>query len=89
MEKNIKLKMCTDKVLQIFINDEEKHSISAKDRSITAEKIYEIIGFSIGDHYTVTSENEDDIDEPVLDFFTNLFNEIIKGVNALSTDEKG
>ena len=88
MEKNIKLKMGSDKVLRIFLNNDEKYIISANDRTITAEKIYEIVEFSIGDHYSLSSENENNIDKPVLDFFAELFQQIIDKVNALSANEQ-
>jgi len=48
MEKTIKLIMENDKTLKIYINDGEKYIIEAQNRSITAEKIYEIIDFSSG-----------------------------------------
>jgi len=85
MEKTIKLKMSTDKTLHIFLNDSEKYVITVENRSITAEKIYELVGFSLGDHYTIKSENEGDIDKPVMDFFYNLFFDIITKVNELSS----
>lgn len=86
MEKTIKLVMNNDKTLKIYINDEEKCIIEAQDRSITAETMYNIVDYSIGDHYSVTSENEDNVDAQVLAFFTELFNEIIEKVNALNKD---
>ena len=82
MEKIIKLKMEKDRSLKIFINDEEKHSISGDNRSITADKIYEIVGFTIGDHYTITSECEGNTDKQVLDFFKDLFDKIAEKVSA-------
>jgi len=83
MEKIIKLKMEKDGSLKIFINDKEKHSIPRDIRSITADKIYEIIGFTIGDHYLITSECEGNIDKQVLDYFKDVFDKITEKVNAL------
>ncbi len=88
MEKNIKLKMEEDKMIRIFVNDNEKYIISSTDRSITAEKIYEIFEFSIGDHYSVSSENNENIEKPVLDFFVGLFSEIVNKINSLYPCEK-
>jgi flagellar biosynthesis/type III secretory pathway protein FliH len=87
MEKTIKLIMENDKTLKIYINKEEKYIIEAQKRSITAEKIYEIMDFSIGDHYSIVSENEGNVDAQVLDFFTELCKEIIEKVNALNQNE--
>jgi response regulator RpfG family c-di-GMP phosphodiesterase len=84
MEKIIKLKMEKDKSLKIYVNDEEKYSISGDSRSISADKIYEIVGFSSGDHYKVISECEGNTDKQVLDFFKDLFDKIAEKVNALS-----
>lgn len=50
MEKAIKLVMCTDKSIKVLVNGEEKHKIEAENRSISAEAIYKMIGFSAGDH---------------------------------------
>jgi len=83
MEKNIKLTMDAKRTVRIAINDEEKCIIPENNRIISADKIYEIIDFSKGDHYTVVSENIKKVDEQVLDFFFELFNEIINKINSL------
>ena len=83
MEKTIKLKMEKNKSLKIYINGKEKHLISRDNRSISADKIYEIMAFTIGDHFTIASECEDDTDKPVLDFFKDLFDKIAEKINAL------
>jgi hypothetical protein len=86
MEKNIKLTMGADKTIKIVINDEEKHTILENARSISADEIYKIIGFSIGDHYIVSFENIANVDEPVLKYFYELFNEIIIKINSLNNN---
>jgi len=86
MEKVIKLVMNADKSIKILVNDEEKYNITTKNRNIAADKIYEIIGFAIGDHFSVISENESSVDTQVLDFFSGLFTDIITKVNAISVD---
>ena len=78
MEKVIKLIMNADKSIKILVNDEEK-----QNRSIAADKIYEIIGFSGGDQYSVVSENTSDIDKQVLEFFAELLTDVSKKVNAI------
>ena len=85
MEKVIKLTMDLEKNIKISVNDSEKYIVKAQDRSISAEKIYEIMGFTMGDSYTVSSENEGNLDEPVLEFFVGLFQDITNKVNELGT----
>lgn len=82
MEKNIKLTMGTDKAITIFRNEKEVHIIN--NRTISAEKIYEILNFSKNDRFTVFIENKENIDIPVLQFFHELFNEITDKINGLS-----
>jgi len=88
MEKVIKLIMNTDKSIRILVNDEEKHIIDAQSRSIAADKIYEIIDFNIGDHYSVVSENEANIDNQVLSFFSELLIDIATKINAITVANK-
>ncbi|WP_258106258.1 MULTISPECIES: hypothetical protein [Christensenella] len=83
MEKAIKLIMNADKSIKILVNDEEKHIIDAQNRSIAADKIYEIIGFAVGDQYSVVSENVSGIDKQVLEFFAELLTDVSKKVNAI------
>lgn len=88
MEKTIKLIMSTDKSIRILVNDEEKHIIDAQNRSISADKIYEIIGFTPGGQYYVISENESCIDEQVLEFFSSLLKDVAAKVNEITDDRK-
>ncbi|WP_250227785.1 hypothetical protein [Anaeropeptidivorans aminofermentans] len=83
MEKVIKLIMNADKSIKILVNDEEKHIIDAQNRSISADKIYEIIGFAVGDQYSVVSENVLGVDKQVLEFFVELLTDVSKKVNAI------
>lgn len=86
MEKTIKLAMCGDKSLKIYVNDEEKHTIDTQSRSISSDKIYEVIDFAIGDHYAVIAENESGVDNQVLEFFKGLLTDIANKVNAIDAD---
>jgi len=83
MEKAIKLVMHADKSIKIFVNEEEKYQIEAQNRSISADKLYDIFDFSIGDYYTVSSESITHIDSQVLEFFTELLKDIAKKANAI------
>lgn len=86
MEKVIKLIMNADKSIKILANDDEKHIITAQNRSITADKIYEVVGFTLGDHYSIISENESSVDTQVLGFFSGLLTDIITKINAIPVD---
>jgi len=86
MEKVIKLIMNANKSIKILVNDQEMHIIDAQNRSITADKIYELVGFALGDHYSVISENESSVDTQVLDFFSGLLTDIVTKVNAIPAD---
>jgi hypothetical protein len=88
MEKIIKLIMNADKSIRILVNDEEKHIIDAQSRSIAAEEIYEIIGFALGDQYSVASENETSVDNQVLDFFSGLLTDITTKINVIPVTNK-
>ena len=87
MEKHIKLIMDENKSIHILVNNEEKLIISENSRSISADKIYELFNFSIEDNYKVSSENNKNIDEPVLNFFYELFDDIANKINNLVTDD--
>ena len=84
MEKTINLIMKNDKSLYIYVNDEEKCVIPNTNRSITAEKIYDIINFTKGDHYAVTDKCDDRNDKQVVEFFANLFRDITGKINQLN-----
>lgn len=84
MEKNIKLTMDANRAVRIAINNEEKYIIPENNRNISADIIYDLIGFSIDDHYNVTKENKAQMDEQVLNFFYELFNEIVIKINSLA-----
>ena len=83
MEKIIKLIMCGDKSIKIYLDDQEKHTIEPQSRCINAEKLYEIMAFAPGSKYVVLSENENNVDMQVLEFFTELLTEIVDKVNAI------
>ena len=75
--------MNTDKSIKILVNDEEKHIIDTQNRSVSADKIYDILEFAIGDQYTVVSENPSGADAQVLEFFAELLTDVSKKVNAI------
>lgn len=86
MDKVIKLVMENDKSIRIYVNDQDTHLIEAKNRSIKADKIYQIMDFNLGDHYTVESSNESGVDNQVLMFFEKLISDIADKINAIAID---
>ena len=49
-----------------------------------ADEIYTLLGYERGDTYVVKSVNEQGLDIPVLQFFTELFRDITDRLNRLS-----
>jgi predicted HTH transcriptional regulator len=84
MEKVIKIVMNDDKSITIFLNGSLMKTIDNKDRSLSAQEVYEILDYKAGDKYNVESLNEKNIDQPVLTYFKELFEDICKRVNGLS-----
>ena len=87
MENKIKLVMNIDKSIDIFINDNIKKTISENDREISAEEIYNLLAYKKGDIFNITTENENNVDEPVLSFFKELLDNICNRIIDLYTDE--
>lgn len=87
MEKVIKCKMNNDKSISILLNEVEKIKIEADNRSIKASDIYDLLEYSVGDTYTIASENSKQLDEPVLIFFTELLNKITEQINKIEYNE--
>ena len=83
MEKKIILKMQTNKDITISCNGENDIIIPYYDRTIKADEIYELLNFSRGDTYVVVAENEQELDVPVLQFFEQLFLDIVKKINRI------
>lgn len=80
MEKKISLEMLESKDIEIKVNEEKKHIIRKEKRIIRADDIYNVINYSNGDTYEIEGINRHVIDAPVLKFFVELFQEIVKGI---------
>ena len=80
MEKKISLEMLVSKDIEIKVNEEKKHTIKKEKRKIRADDIYNIINYSKGDTYVIKKINSHGIDAPVLNFFVELFEEIVNGI---------
>jgi hypothetical protein len=88
MEKKIKLVMDENKSIAIFVNDALKYTIAESVREISAQAIYELINYKSGDNLSIFTENKKRIDEPVLLFFKELFDDICKRINEMDVNEE-
>ena len=80
MVKRITFIMNTNETIYIRVNDEHKHTIG-NDHKISANDIYNILDFSIGDKFQITYQNDLKIKPEVLSFFIDLINDIIAQVD--------
>lgn len=85
MEKRITIKMLPTKDIEISMEEAKESiiTISKDNRTIKAEDIYSLLDFSRGDTFTVRSQNEVELDAPVLEFFEKLISDISKKLNKL------
>jgi hypothetical protein len=86
MEKVIKFIMNPNRSISITVNGEEKLIISENNRKVSADKIYELLNFSIGDTYKTEKQNDANIDPNVLDFFADLIEKIVEKINEIKPD---
>ena len=84
MDKKIMLKMLPSKNITISIECGKTITIVKENRSIKADDIYRLIDFSRGDKYTLESQNEENVDAPVLKFFEELLADIVKKLNRMA-----
>lgn len=84
MEKKIILTMQPSKDIDIVVNDHDVMTIGKDQRMVKADDIYNLLAYSRGDVFCVESVNKEGKDSPVLQFFTELFQEIIDRLNKLS-----
>jgi hypothetical protein len=87
MGKAIELIMNADKSIQVNNSGINKYIITENERKISAQKIYDILDYSPGDKYTVTEINENKIDEQVLSFFKEMFDNICTRINSVFIEE--
>ena len=84
MEKKIILTMHKSKDIDIVLDNDHHISIKKDNRSIKADAVYSLLSYEIGDTFIVESVNEPNLDEPVLQFFTELIRDITDYLNQLS-----
>lgn len=84
MDKKVILKMLPTRDIVISVEGGRSITIAKDNRSINANEIYNLLDFSRGDKITVESENEAEIDTPVLDFFKELITDIAQKLNKIA-----
>ena len=80
--------MCENKSIEIRVNEVKEHTILSDARSISAKEIYQVLDYNLGDKYTISSKNSNNLDGQVLAFFEEMLKKIIDGVNSIPLDEK-
>ncbi len=88
MEKKIILRMQPSKDIIVSIDKRRTLTIPLNDRTVKADEIYKLLNFSRGDVFTVESENENNLDVPVLKFFEKLIRDIVKNLNKIADNDK-
>ena len=89
MEKKIVLTMLPSKDIDIVINEHNRMTIGKDNRNVKAVDIYNLLAYERGDTYTITDVNEQNVDVPVLKFFTELFQDITERLNRMSESQSG
>ena len=87
MEKAIEIIMLANKSIQINRNGISVCTILENDRKISAQKIFDILEFNPGDKFTVIAKNEFKIDEQVILFFKEMFDNIVARVNSMTVEQ--
>ena len=87
MEKKIILTMQPSKDIDIVLNEHDGITIGKENRIVKADDIFNLLKYERGDIYTVESFNAQNLDAPVLKFFTELFCDITERLNRLSESQ--
>lgn len=87
MEKIINLEMKDNKDIVISMNGVPKKTILESNRALSAQDIYDIIDFNVGDKLSVEQINVNDLDKNVLSFFSDMFSDICKTINNMDFSE--
>lgn len=88
MDKKIILKMQPSKDILLSVEGGNTIAISKNDRKLKANDVYRLLNFSRGNKYTVESENEENVDAPVLKFFEELITDIVKKLNRITDSDE-
>lgn len=87
MEKKIVLTMLPSKDIEVAINEDVGMTIKKSNRTVEADAIYNLLGYEIGDKYEVESVNSQNLDAPVLQFFSDLICDITNRLNRMSENQ--
>ena len=85
MEKIIRVTMSQSKDIEISAPNTETIIISRDNRSIKADQLYDLLGFSTGDTYKIETSNEYKVDEEVFKFFVDLLISITEKLNTIAS----
>lgn len=89
MGKIIEFKLLDDRNIEIVINGVTIHTILVTSRQISADQIYTFMDPQIADKFEIKPfvKNENfDKDNDVLEYFYNMLNSIVDGINALNKE---
>ena len=84
MQKTIKILYDTEKKIKC-----ESREINFSSMTITAEKLFDLLDYSIGDIYLLESIDFDSIDKKIADYIHpvyKLINDLIEKINKLAED---
>ena len=84
MEKKIVLTMLPSKDIDVTLDENSRMTIKKDNRAVSADAIYNLLGYENGDTFVVESVNDKRLDTPVLQFFTELIRDITNRLNRLS-----
>lgn len=76
--------MQPNKDIVVTLNGDACLTISKDNRVVKADDIYRLLNYSKGDSYSIISENENNLDAPVVQFFEELLKEITERINRLN-----
>ena len=84
MQKNIKLTLCENGNITIYLEEEKKLCIENSKKEITANDIFKIFSSSEKCEYKIEKEGSDN---DVLEYFYELFVQIAERINKIELDE--
>ena len=87
MVNKIKLRMNENKSIEVFVDEISKCVIESNNRVLSAKQIYDIFDYKKDFKYEIETENNNKRDEVVLNCFKDLFVEICKRINDLSSEK--
>ena len=87
MVKKIVLTMLPSRDIDVVLNNSNRIKIAKDNRSVKADAIYNLLEYERGDTFEVKSVNAQNLDAPVLQFFTELIQDVTDRLNRMSDDQ--